>query len=523
MGPLTSSLARHARLPRLLILLVSAPLIGGAQFAFTTNNGALTVIGYAGSGGTIVIPEMTNGLPVTSIGDRSFESQRSLSSVVIPDSVTNIGISAFSGCCSLTNAALGQSLARIGDRAFERCISLTDVTIPGTTRQIGAAAFGDCTSMTKIIIPESVISIGAQAFYYCTSMDGITVEPLNPAYSSLEGVLFNHERTTLLQYPGGKAGAYMIPDTVTTIGDCAFMQCDKLSSAGSPSSVTTIGGYAFYGCSGLTDFTIPEGVTSIGLLAFSGCTGVASFKIPASVISIGLAAFTYCPRLQAITVADSNPSYSSLAGALLNKDQTTLIQCPGAKAGNYSVPGTVTNIGRDAFDACYSLTGIAIPNSVTCIGEFAFCLCTGLRELVIPESVTSIGQYAFDACTNLTGVYFNGNAPAAGYQPFYYVRNATVYYLPGTAGWEPLWGGVPTAIWQPRISAHSDTLGVRTNQFGCEVTWADGRNIVVEGCSDLARGNWSPLCSNTVVNGSFYFTDADWRNYPARFYRVRSL
>jgi hypothetical protein len=93
------------------------------------------------------------------------------------------------------------------------------------------------------------------------------VDPNNPAYSSMNGVLFDKGQTTLIAYPGGLAGNYTIPDSVTSIGDSAFYYCTKLTSVTIGNSVTSIGDYAFYYCR-LTSVTIPDSVTSIGDSAF---------------------------------------------------------------------------------------------------------------------------------------------------------------------------------------------------------------------------------------------------------------
>jgi hypothetical protein len=517
-----ATLTNRLRLLALPLMLVTAPVVAVGQFTFSTNNGALTVTGYTGPGGAVVIPNTTNGLQVTSIGDHSFESKSGLTGISIPDSVTNIGNFAFYYCANLTMVALGNGVVTVGDQAFSRCARMVDFTFPNTTRRIGVAAFTACISLTNLTIPANVTGIGLQAFYYCTSLRAISVEPLNLAYSSLDGVLFNYDRTSLLQFPGGKTGSYTIPATVSNIDLAAFMQCSKLSGITIPGSVTNIADYAFYWCIGLSNLTIPEGVTSIGLLAFSGCTSATNFTIPASVSSIGHEALTYCIGLPAFTVADANLNYSSVAGVLLNKDQTLLIQCPGAKVGVYSIPNTVFRIGISAFYGCRLLTEILIPDSVSSIGGLAFYSCSGLRELTIPAAVTNIEQEAFDACANLTSVYFKGDAPVAGYQPFYYVTNATVYYLPGTVGWGPIWGGVPTMLWHPRILTERASFGVLTNQFGFEVNWASGKKIVLEACSDPAHPSWSPVLTNTLPADFVYLSDPAWTNYPARFYRIRS-
>ncbi len=132
--------------------------------------------------------------------------------------------------------------------------------------------------------------------------------------------------------------------------------------------------------------------------------------IPNSVTSIGDRAFAYCSSLTSISVATDNLNYSSKDGVLFDKQQKTLIQCPGGKQGAYVIPNSVTSIGGSAFWGCSGLTSVTIPNSVTSIGDYAFRDCSSLTSVTIPNSVTSIGQYAFYGCSSLTSVTLNSNA-----------------------------------------------------------------------------------------------------------------
>ena len=209
-----------------------------------------------------------------------------------------------------------------------------------------------------------------------------------------------------------------------------------------------------------------------------------------------------------------------------NPDGTITITSYTGPGGAVVIPSsidgkTVTGIGDSAFD-CNSLTSVTIPDRVTNIGSCAFYECYRLTGIMIPGSVTSIGDYAFGRCNSLTGVYFQGNAPSIGWNVFYGDNNATVYYLPGTTGWTSTFDGRPTALWTPQIQTSIISVGVRTNRFGFTITGTTNIPIVVEACTNLASASWTPLQSCTITNGSIYFSDATWANYPRRFYRVRS-
>ena len=166
----------------------------------------------------------------------------------------------------------GLPVTSIGDYAFSECTSLTSIVIPDSVTSIGVQAFSSCTSLTSIDIPDSVTSIGDWAFSSCTSLTSITVDENNTAYASIDGNLYNKDKTTLIQYAIGKtATEFTIPDSVTSIGSYAFARCDSLTSILIPDGVTSIGDNAFFWCDSLTSVTIGNSVTSIGDNAFAWC------------------------------------------------------------------------------------------------------------------------------------------------------------------------------------------------------------------------------------------------------------
>ena len=264
---------------------------------------------------------------------------------IIPDSVTSIANYAFRSCNKLTSITIPNSVTSIGYSAFESCDKLTSVTIGNSANNIIGACLGASPSLTSI-----------------------NVDVNNPNYCSIDGVLFDKNQTTLISYPSSKQGAYIIPNSVTSIGDHAFYNCDALTSITIPNSVTSIGNGAFKGCNKLTSVTIPNSVTSIGEKAFSMCSALTSITIPNSVTSIGFWAFATCKALTSITI-----------------------------------PNSVTSIGDYAFRGCDALTSVTIGNSVTSIGEDAFLYCNKLTSVTIEneEGNISIGKNAFPSSAKI--------------------------------------------------------------------------------------------------------------------------
>ena len=499
---------------------------------------------------------------VTNLGDYAFYGCSGLTSITIPNNVTSIGNYAFFDCNSLTRVYFqGNAPSVVGSAVFNYNANVTVYYLPGTTgwgamfggcltslwdpvsqvaystnngtititgytgsggavtipstisglrvTGIAPAAFRQCSGLASVTIPNSVTSIGEEAFH-CTSLTAITVDALNPVYSSADGVLFDKSQTALIQCPERKAGEYAIPNSVVSIGGGAFYYCGGLTSVTIPNSVVSIADGAFYYCGGLTSITIPDSVTSIGGGAFSYCGGLTSVTIPNSVTSIGGGAFGGCTSLTSVTIGNSVTSIQVQA----------FCGCTGLTS--VTIPNSVTSIGVEAFWDCISLTSVAIPNSVTNIGNQAFGDCTSLTGVVIPNNVTSIGDYAFAGCTSLTGVYFKGNAPSVGGSSVFSGSYLIVYYLPGTTGWGPTFGGSQTVLWNPQVQTMGASFGVRTNRFGFTITGTSNLVIVVEACTSLTNPTWSPVDTNTLAGGSSYFVDPQWTNYPRRFYRLCS-
>lgn len=329
---------------------------------------------------------ITSGLNLTAYADSSqygniYYEEKEDGTIEITDctsSATSINI---------PSAIDGKSVTSIGNNAFYSCKNLVNITIPDSITSIGNNAFEYCASLKSVLIPGSVKSIGNAAFNRCESLMNIEVIKNNSNYFSQDGVLFDKNKTKLIQYPiGNKRIAYDIPNGVKSFGDCAFDSCSTLKN-----------------------ITIPDSVTSIGWGVFSGSTSLTN-----------------------IDVSENNLNYSSYEGVLFNKNKTELIKYPiGNERTSYNIPAGVINFG-DVFSDCKNLVNITIPNSVTNIGVGAFWQCANLASITITNSVTSIGNYAFYDCKNLKDIYYYGtqsewNNISVGSNNEYFI-NATIHF-----------------------------------------------------------------------------------------------
>ena len=246
----------------------------------------------------------------------------------------------------------------ICNSAFAGC-SLSNIAIPNSVTYIGNGAFSRCSSLSNIVIPKSVICLNGNPF---SDWEGM-LECLSPNFIYEGDVLFNKDKSEIVSFRNQKIESYIIPDSVTSIGDDAFCGCSSLSNIVIPNGVTSIGEGAFMNCSSLSNIVIPNSVISIGDWAFSCCRSLFSIVIPDSVSSIGDCTFSCCRSLSSIVIPDS-----------------------------------VFSIGICAFMDCCFLSNFVLPNNVTRIGNGAFLGCSSLSNIVIPDSVSSIGDGAFHGC-----------------------------------------------------------------------------------------------------------------------------
>ena len=297
---------------------------------------------------------------------------------VIPSGTTRIGDYEFLGCEDLREVVIPDTVTCIGRSAFDGCRNLIEINIPESVRTIEEHAFFGCWSLTEIKLPASVQNIGYGAFSGCIEVETVKVEKNNPVYMSVSNCCLSKDGKTLVF--GCKSS--VIPRSVVTIGEAAFLWSEGLAGITIPDSVREIESMAFYGCLSLRKVAFPENgrLERIGADSFSNCTALRVVTIPITVKEIGVRAFAECHRLWAVSLPDT---ITRIEEGLFFKCRTL---------GKFTIPSSVTEIRRFAFCGCHGLDGLVIPPSVTTVYSRAFHECGRFEEVRIPDTVSYLGQ-----------------------------------------------------------------------------------------------------------------------------------
>ena len=450
------------------------------------------------------ISNLTLGEGWTSISGETFYQIMTLIAIEIPSSLTSIGMSAFYNAVNLNsfifNNSQTSSLNSIGANAFFNAIRLTQVTIPANVTSIGSSAFENAsgltsitfdigsklaninqrafwgaTGLTQINIPSTVTNIGENAFRNTTSLTQFIVDVNNNNYShDSYGVLFNNNKTILIQYPiGNTRTSYDIPTTVTSIEQNAFYGATALTSINIPASVTIIGVNAFAYMFNVSTFTVDAfnpsySSDTVGvlfnrnktqLIQYPSGNNSTTYTIPTTVLSIVSNAFINSTKLTALSIDSTNNAFSTdVSGVLFNKNKNHLIHYPiGNTRTSYVIPTTVFNLGSVAFYGASYLTSITFPIGSSFISSIDYSGMTSLSNIttvtqsgqptrltvsngvlfdknltilykypshkqgssyVIPATVRLIADGAFDNATNLTTITFSNNNCIVGSNSF---------------------------------------------------------------------------------------------------------
>ena len=325
------------------------------------DDGSLKILGYSGSAKDLAIPAFIKDQPISTIGEKAFEKNKDLQTVLIPKGVTMIEYGAFSDCEKLKNVEmadsiveldhmvfyscdelikvkLSNSLKEIPDATFERCENLQSCKIPVSVQRIGDNAFERCHKLKKLEISEGVKEIGNYAFEYCDHLQNI-----------------------------------MIPETLETIGQNIFKDCEALKeikSSGSHSPMKMVDGVIF-------------SADGKRMISYPGNQNVKNYVVPEGTEIIDANMFEYCEYLETI-----------------------------------ELPGSIRQIGEYCFAYCDSITKIVFPEGLTILANDMCFSCDSLREVVLPESLQEIGDCAFYGCEQLEVINSPASLERRGYHAF---------------------------------------------------------------------------------------------------------
>ncbi len=468
------------------------PAAPGTDFTWTVTSGQfIQITGYTGSDTDLVIPAVIDGYTVESIADVVFKNNKTLTSVVFPDTLRVIGEETFRGCTGLTYIGFG-GVETIGGRAFQDCTGLTRLVLSNSLVSAGHYAFANCTGLTTVSLPDGLAETGYKLFADCAALTQVNIPLGWKTCLEDRGANSYHGNTfagctglTKLTLPEGMAELpdyafqncgqlteLTLPSTLKTIGYRALQSCagltelilpeafetfegdavrfSGLTAIHFPASMRTIGDNAFQECRSLARVTFEEGLLTIGHNAFEGCVLLTELHLPRSVESLGFRAFASNPELAAATLPANwkdcpQPSHYDWQHSFLFADCPKLkrVVLPEGMAmlPDHAFRGCayleeivlsdgIPAIGDEAFRDCIALKTLVIPDSVESIGKGAFANCKGLTRLTLPAGVHTVGEYAFENCTGLKDIDLSVDLEVIGKEAFGGCTGLTQVVLP---------------------------------------------------------------------------------------------
>lgn len=406
------------------------------------------------------------------------------SEYTIPDGVKYIYDLAMSGNEDMVKINLPDSLEVIGFDAFGLCRNLVEVNIPKRCKIIKQSAFAS-TAIKKIDLPSSLKTFVPAAFANVYSLEEINVDPGNPNYYDIDGVLYSNTTNgpSLVRYPPARKGElFSVPEGVTAIEFLAFQRSNNLSKIIFPQSLLKIDTEAFFQCSELENIEFNDNLQSIGQQAFLGCPKLTEFFLPEHLDDIGARAFmpgsiiygypdslaeTYANKYGFIFV-DLTQTSSYEGGGELNSNITweykngvlhisgkgeipiLINDVPQYRENPYPwkaflpvikkvvVDEGITSLGSYCFSYCSNLTEATLPDSLSGIGDGTFFQCNNLKQAQIPSEITYIGRHAFDRCNKIAEITIPDTVTSIGRNAFQCCYEITQINIPdGITGIEP--------------------------------------------------------------------------------------
>ena len=490
------------------------PLIAPpSDFEYRIEGDEAIITNYLGTDLDVVFPNEINGKTVTGIDYAFWENDKNnITSCQLPENLKYIGRGLFYHCTNLTEIQIPAGVETIGSRAFSGCNKLTELHIPNGVKSIGYWVIARCKKIKTINIPASVEDIYGglysessvmkmNAFSWSDGLEEITVDEENPFYRAIDGVLFNKEGTTLLQYPCGRPGAeYVIPEGVTKLAWGSFLETIYLETVRFPSSLETINEYSFFKCSSLTSIDIPDTVQTIDSVAFALCSNLKQVIVGTGVTSLKTYAFVSCPALESVYFKGNCPEIdeSIFNGDVPNPYYPNVYYVEGTEGWDdpakldwldpeklftwtpeappsdfeYRIEGDeaiitnylgtdldvvfpneiegkpVTGIDYRFYDAAdlsgnhnkNNITSCQLPENLRYIRNRLFDHCTNLATIQIPANVETIGELAFSGCYKLTELHIPNGVKTIGSDIIAICNNIKTINIPASV--EDIYGGL---------------------------------------------------------------------------------
>ena len=426
-----------------------------SAFVFEEYGSGYALVKYVGKETEVIVPATYKNKPVISIGVRKilssslagvvyeengFANCQLVEKIVLPETVTSISYGAFYNCCNLEEVNIPNGVNFLGFKMFSGCNSLkklsisfdliaelkmlfmqnssTYLSIPSTLETIAIMGssvklsnFSD-HSLNNLIISANVTNINLRNYTF----DYIEVDEANETYKSIDGSLYSKDGKTLIKSKK-MLGDVEILSGVECIGPDAFSGF-SITEVTIPNSVISIGEFAFYNCDSLTGIVLPNSITTIGSSAFWYCSSLTSIVVPDSAINITGSVFSSCPIEKATIPASAidNIPKGALKEVVITSgesiDSSAFSDC--STLTSIVIPNSILTIGESAFENCTSLTNVTIPNKVTSIGSYALKNCYLLTSIMIPSSVSTIADFAFYDCDLLT-IYCEASSEPNGW------------------------------------------------------------------------------------------------------------
>ncbi len=329
---------------------------------------------------------------ITQIGDACFFGS-GLKSITIPSGVTLLDGQTFCNCTSLEEVNLNEGLTSLGGNVFSTCTALKSISLPSTVTNIGVGAFTNCSALESVELPNSALTIDDGAFTECKSLkylflpagvekivsapcidcpalEAIDVDPENQYFSSEDGILYNKDKTILINFPGARGGKFWIPESVIMIGPKAFYRNTNVTGVYMTENVRYLNYGIFYGCYALADILVSPSLESISTAAFSQCKALVDLTIPAGVKSLEFGALFNNTALRTlIMLPEEAPEVGPNAISGLKKTQMT-VYVPEGCIDNYKDAADWKTFSNWA-EISGTISMNLVQNDVTLVGDDA--------------------------------------------------------------------------------------------------------------------------------------------------------